>query len=42
MTSVGGSSMEIADVIVIGTGAAGLTAAVVAKEKGARDVLLFE
>ena len=34
--------MEIADVIVIGTGAAGLTAAVVAKEKGARDVLLFE
>jgi 3-oxosteroid 1-dehydrogenase len=34
--------METADVIIIGTGAAGLTAAVVASERGARDVLIFE
>jgi 3-oxosteroid 1-dehydrogenase len=34
--------METFDVVVIGTGAAGLTAAVIASESGARDVGVFE
>ena len=34
--------METADVIIIGTGAAGLTVVVVASERGPLDVLVFE